>query len=59
MRQILAVVGGLLFAGVVMGATVPLMPESFRRPWYAWSVAGVCIVVSLYLVSRTARTPPE
>jgi hypothetical protein len=59
MRLILAIVGGLLFAGIVMGATIPLLPESFRTPWYAGCVAGVSIAASLYVASRIARTPRD
>ena len=58
MRQILAVVVGLLLAGVISGATVPLLPTSFRQPWFTWGIVVASIAVSLYIAARTTKTPP-
>lgn len=59
MRQILAVIVGLLIAGLIAGATVPFLPSSLRQPWFVWGIAGLSIAASLYVAARTTKTPPE
>jgi hypothetical protein len=59
MKQILAVIIGLMLAGVITGITVPLLPEFARRPWYAWTIVALSIAGMLYLVSKAQKAPRE
>jgi uncharacterized membrane protein YoaK (UPF0700 family) len=60
MKQMLGgVIVGLLVAGVVAGAIVPVLPPSVRGPWAIWTVAAVAIAASVYVVRRVTKTPPS
>jgi hypothetical protein len=59
MRQVLAVVVGLLLAGMISGAAVPLLPRSVRQPWFIWGIVATSIALSLYVAARMTKTPPE
>lgn len=59
MRQILAVVVGLMLAGMINAVTVPRLPDLLRHPWFAWGITGLTIAAALYIAQRTTKTPPE
>jgi len=58
MRQILAVIVGVMLTGIVAGVVIPLSPTSVRGPWLIWGIAALTIVASLYIADRT-KTPRE
>jgi hypothetical protein len=58
MRQILAVIVGVMLTGIVAGVVIPLSPTSVRGPWLIWGIAALTIAASLYIAERT-KTPRE
>ena len=59
MRQILAVIVGLLIAGLIAGATVPFLPSSLRQPWFVWGIAGLSIAASCTWRRERQRRRPS
>jgi hypothetical protein len=59
MRQILAVIVGVMLTGIVAGVVIPLAPSSIRGPWLIWGIAALTIAVCLYVADRTKETPPD
>lgn len=52
MKRVLAVgaglIGGILLAGILTAATVPLLPPSFRSEALVWIVGAVTVAVSVW-----------
>jgi len=60
MKAILGgVVVGLLAAGVIAAAIVPLLPRNARGPLAVWAIAGAAVAAAIYVVRRATRTPPR
>ena len=59
MKQILGgAVIGMLLAGIVAGAIVPLLPPSVHQPWVVWAIAAAVIAASIYAARRLTKAPP-
>jgi hypothetical protein len=60
MKRILGgVFVGILVAGAIAGAIVPVLPRTMRQPWVVWAVAAAAIGLSVYVACRTMKTPPR
>lgn len=60
MKQILGgVLVGILAAGVIAGAIVPLLPAAVRQPWVVWTIAALAIALSIVVARRTTKAPPR
>ena len=57
--QILAVVVGLMLAGMINAVTVPRLPDALRHPWFAWGITAATIFAALYIATKTAKSPRE
>ena len=61
---IVGAIVGLVIAGIVAGAIVPMLPVAARQPWVVWTVAAAVVAAAMYVARRcgglhgTRKTPP-